>query len=368
MPKQRLFYIDNLRIFLISLVVLHHLSITYGAPGGWYYNESHAGFPQVIPLSMFVATNQSFFMGMFFFISALFIVPSVNKKGTKKFIADRFNRLGIPTILFYFLISPFSVFIRIKWIEHQSTTFFEVLRNGWGMSFGPMWFVEALILFTAIYLLIRRLGKPIKILFPSTLKIVLLAFLIGMIQFIIRIKTPVGSTNEFTNFQWPFFIQYIVLFPLGIIAAQNNWMEKFTSKMAWRWFIAAQLLIFVVFPAITILGGAENGIESFMGGLTWQNAAYSFWEQITGFSLIIGLFGLFKKYFNFQGKFASSLSQNAYGVYVFHTPVLLAVSALFLSWQIPQILKLIALAPLVLVACFFVAGILKKIPPFNRIF
>ena len=68
-PSTRLFDIDNLRIFLISLVVLHHFAITYGAPGSWYYNESEAGMPEAIPLSMFVATNQAFFMGMFFFIS-----------------------------------------------------------------------------------------------------------------------------------------------------------------------------------------------------------------------------------------------------------------------------------------------------------
>ena len=73
----RLFYIDNLRIFLIILVVLHHLAITYGAPGGWYYNESKAGFPEILPMAMFVATNQSFFMGMFFMLSAFFIITSV---------------------------------------------------------------------------------------------------------------------------------------------------------------------------------------------------------------------------------------------------------------------------------------------------
>jgi len=57
MNQSRLLYIDNLRIFLISLVVLLHLNITYGAPGDWYYNESEAEFPAVLFMAMFNATN-----------------------------------------------------------------------------------------------------------------------------------------------------------------------------------------------------------------------------------------------------------------------------------------------------------------------
>ena len=66
----RSYYIDNLRIFLTSLVVLHHLAITYGAPGLWYYKEEALDPVSSILLSLFVATNQAFFMGMFFMISA----------------------------------------------------------------------------------------------------------------------------------------------------------------------------------------------------------------------------------------------------------------------------------------------------------
>ena len=35
----RLLFIDNIRIFLVSLVILTHLAITYGAVGYWYYKE-----------------------------------------------------------------------------------------------------------------------------------------------------------------------------------------------------------------------------------------------------------------------------------------------------------------------------------------
>ncbi len=44
MSKDRLLFIDNLRILLIVLVILVHLSITYGAPvGDWYYQEVKVG-------------------------------------------------------------------------------------------------------------------------------------------------------------------------------------------------------------------------------------------------------------------------------------------------------------------------------------
>lgn len=369
MSKTRLYYIDNLRIALISLVVLHHLIITYGAPGGWYYNESQADFPTVIPMAMFVASNQAFFMGMFFFVSAFFIVPSLARKGTKVFIRERLIRLGIPMVIFYFLLSPFTVFILNKFINKQEETFLMYLKNGWGMGFGPMWFVEALLIFTAIYLLVRLLKKKIRINYPSSLKVGLTAFLIGFLQFLIRIWLPVGSGHDFTNFQFPFFLQYIVLFVFGIIAYHNNWMEKINSQEGWRWFTFAQILIFIGFPALFILGGAtESGTEKFMGGFTWQCFSYSIWEQLVGFSLIFGLLGIFKKHFNIQGNFAKQLSGGAYGVYVFHPPILVAISAIFLNMNLPQLLKFVVLAPVALFACFLCAWLVKKLPALSKVF
>lgn len=35
----RLFFVDNIRVFLTILVILHHLMITYSGTGRWYYNE-----------------------------------------------------------------------------------------------------------------------------------------------------------------------------------------------------------------------------------------------------------------------------------------------------------------------------------------
>ncbi|MBN2773773.1 MAG: acyltransferase family protein [Prolixibacteraceae bacterium] len=368
MKNNRLFYIDNLRIFLIGLVVLHHFAITYGAPGGWYYNESEAGMPEGVPMSMFVATNQSFFMGMFFLISAFFMAASLKRKNTGKFLKDRLIRLGLPLLVFYFILSPLTNFIRSRYIYHVDETFIDFLTRPREWGFGPMWFVEALLIFTIIFLLIRPLKIKIRIRFPGTVEILLAAVFTGLLQFIIRLWLPVGWSLPHTNLQFPFFIQYIFLFIVGIIAFQNNWLESITFRMAKYWFLFAQVMIFIGFPLLFVLGGAaEYGTDPFMGGMKWQSLGYALWEQVTGFSIVIGLFGLFHRYFNSQGKFAQQLSGSAYGVFLLHPPVIVGLSAIFAGWDIFPPLKFILLAPLAVIACFLVAWLVRQVPGIKRV-
>ena len=363
----RLYYIDNLRVFLISLVVLLHLSITYGGPGGWYYRESDAGFPVVILQAMFNLTNQSFFMGMFFMISAYFTAASVVRKPAGKFIKERLIRLGIPLVVFYFLLNSLTNYIRWQYLENNHGSFPEFIqdRSTWG--FGPMWFVEALLIFTFIFLLVRTTHIKIRLRFPGTVTILITAIVTGILQFIIRIWLPVGWSLPHTNLQFPFFLQYILLFIVGIIAYQNNWLESITFQMGKRWFLFAQVMILVVFPVVLISGGAENGFDSFVGGVTWQSFAWAVWEQVTGFALIIGLLGIAKKYFNRQGRLATALSGSAYGVYVFHPPIIVGISALFVHFDIPQLLKFVVLAPVALAVCFTIAWLVKQIPGVDKV-
>jgi hypothetical protein len=172
----------------------------------------------------------------------------------------------------------------------------------------------------------------------------------------------------FTNFQFPFFVQYAFLFVIGIIAYQNNWFNSITFATAKKWLITAQILIFIGFPLLFILGGAaESGGDKFMGGFSWQSLGYAIWEQLTGISLIIGLLGLGKKYLNNQGILAKNLSDSAYGVFVFHAPVIVAIAAIFAGWTIFPPIKFIVLSPGALLACFLVAGLLKRIPGVNKV-
>lgn len=65
MPKERVYFIDNIRVLLTVLIILQHLSITYGAPGGWYYQEGQPGALSFLLYAMFTSINQAFIMGFF---------------------------------------------------------------------------------------------------------------------------------------------------------------------------------------------------------------------------------------------------------------------------------------------------------------
>ncbi|MFY0651475.1 MAG: acyltransferase family protein [Cyclobacteriaceae bacterium] len=362
-------YIDNLRIFLTSWVILHHLAITYGAPGGWYYQEMKASELETIPLSMFVAVNQAFFMGMFFMISAYFMVPSLLKKGKAVFLKDRLLRLGIPTVIFFFFLHPLTVFIRNKFIYSEDVTLYNYIFESRVWGAGPMWFVMALIAFSLVASIFKFSGDKSPKPLPSAFKVILMAMVIAIAQFLFRIWLPVGWSMPITNWQLPHFGQYIVFFLVGLVAYRNDWFDQLTPKLGWRWFWSTQVIIFIGFPVIFISGGAmEGNIDVFMGGLTWQSLAYTLWEQFVGIGMVIALSGIFKERFNSQGNFTKQLSASAYAVYVFHTPILVLIGLLFLSLELGSIAKFVALAPITLILCFGLGLVIKRMPFVKSVF
>ena len=70
--RKRLLYIDNIRLLVIVLVVMHHIAITYSG-GMWYYNENANAALDVVSRTFFgfyLSFMQAFFI--FFSIYARF--------------------------------------------------------------------------------------------------------------------------------------------------------------------------------------------------------------------------------------------------------------------------------------------------------
>jgi surface polysaccharide O-acyltransferase-like enzyme len=366
--KPRLLYVDNLRILLTILVILVHLSIGYGGPGDWYYNEEgQIGTVSSIVMTLLIAIAQAFFMGFFFMLSSYFSPASLERRGAGRYVTDRLKRLGIPMLFYALFLNPLLVYALQRFADAERSLV-QFLRESYldSIAIGPTWFVEALLLFAILYVVCRQIIPPASIQSESkglgNVAIALFALGLGVVTFAVRIWLPVGWWLEPLHFQLAHFAQYVALYILGIIAVQRDWLGKLTDAQGrlWRW---VTLGLIVLFPITLVAGGALQGdLDPFLGGLHWQSLAYSVLEQMMCVAVIVTLVVWYRKRFNRQGKLGKAMSGAAYATYIFHPPVITLV-ALALSWiRLDLALKFVLVAPLAVAASFLVGYLVKKLP------
>jgi glucan biosynthesis protein C len=220
-PGKRLLFIDNIRWLMIVFVVLIHLNCTYGNTGMWYYQEASSSdiFSKSL-FGMFGSLTQAYFMGLLFFIAGFFVPGSCDKKGNSRFIWDRLIRLGIPTLIFMSFLHPTTILIMFAFNHRLPPDLFSWYKEYFtSINFingsGPLWFALALLIFSAIYVLLRLVfpksksvvndKKPTLITHYRVL--VVIAF-ISLFAFSIRLSQPIGTS--FFNMQLCYFSQYII--------------------------------------------------------------------------------------------------------------------------------------------------------------
>ncbi|HNS21005.1 MAG TPA: acyltransferase family protein [Sedimentisphaerales bacterium] len=373
----RLAFIDNLRTVIIVLVIMVHLSCTYGGEGSWYYKEGRPDPLSGIVLTLHNGINQSFFMGCLFLVSGYFTPASLDRKGPRRFLIDRLLRLGIPMLFYDLVIHPFMIY----WLARNGMIDLGSFRN-WAANYyttfhigrGPLWFVEALLLFSIVYIiwrLIRRTATPASAGASATPRGVYLAVLaasLGIVSFLVRLWKPVGWSYEPLNFQFPFFPQYIVMFILGIVAYRRQWLTQLPTTVGRLSLILAAVFAFVLSPLMVILGGGAQGdISRFLGGPHWQALAMALWEQSLGVLLTVGLLVLFRERLNRYNRLSEAASASSYAVYVIHAPVLLVFTLMVPDIHLYPLLKF-ALATVILVPlCFGLAAVIRKFPGVRRV-
>ena len=370
--KNKIIYIDHLKVIMIILVILHHTFITYGAPGGWYYFQKTTNEIAKIPMTLFVAVNQSFFMGFFFFLSSYFIRSSYEKKGAAKFIKDRLIRLGVPLIFYSLILGPIMNYLVYSFGYGHHITLIQYLGgyNDW-IDFGVLWFAAALLLFTVLYAAWRAVVPDTgnkNIPKPSLGIIIVFAGAVGLISFLVRLIFPIGWVLKPVGFQLGHFTQYIMLFIAGLWASKYRWSDDIKDKQGKRAALIAGLLIVIVFPLFYVLLATVKFPSSyFSGGLHWPALLYAMWEQLTGLAIITALLTYGKRSLNRDSALWSNLSRSAFAVYIFHPLVVIAITLAVSSWDIEPAIKLLFVAPVVVVCSFLLGMFIVRIPGVKKI-
>ncbi len=368
---EKIYYIDNLKVGLIALVVVQHALITYGVEGGWYFAQKTTHTGALIPMELLAVINQSFFMGLFFFLSAYFIPGSYNRKGVARFVTDRLVRLGIPLVFYSFVLSPVVIYLAYYFGQGHHITFIQFLGGFHDLiDFGVLWFVAALLLFTLVYVLWRMVSKkyPSKSLkTPSPGMILGFAAAVGMVSFLVRIIFPIGWILHPVGFQLAYFSQYVALFILGLVASENNWLERFPfgkGKRFARYSLRLLLFLAIIFVLEKVAGTPQAWL---IGGFHWQQLLYAVWEQLQGFSIIVALLTVGKKWWNKSSALLGKLARNAFAVYIFHPLVLVALSLAFRDWGVDPAVKFLVAAPLAVAGSFLLASVITLVPGVRKI-
>lgn len=128
------------------LVIIHHTILAY-TPSG--YGALINDYSNFMPFQYVVLYFDSFFMFAFFFVSGLFSLKSIDKKGISKYLSDRFIRLILPFVFgihFFNVIGYYLSTVYYGYIELSFKSFFEYFIGSFGLlPSGPLWFLWVLL-------------------------------------------------------------------------------------------------------------------------------------------------------------------------------------------------------------------------------
>lgn len=370
---RREYYIDNIRIALTALVIMHHSAIAYGASGGWCYisADTITGWTQLM-FSAFLSVNQAFFMSLFFFISAYFTPESLDKKGLKKYLSDRLLRLGLPLLLYSIFINPILNYFILIHLNQEPTNLIDYIINSnvTNPNTSHLWFILALLIFECCYALFRFLFKSIKVSIsdqlPSPIHVFLFILITGLLAFLLRTVYSIGGRN-IMGLQLGYFVLYIAMYVVGIIAGRKKWLDKLRIRTYLLWILLAIILIPFILLAWIDVSNHPNQLMYYVGGFNGKALFLAYWEAFVCVGISVLFLAGFKKYVNTSTKISFMMSSDSYTAYIIHPIIIVSLTILFEIIALQPLYKLIMVSILSVSFSFSIAHVIRLIPGTKKI-
>jgi len=371
----RLLFIDNIRWSMIILVLSMHACDTYSPFGNWYYTDRQVtGLGTKLFFGVYQSFLQAFFMAVLFFIAGYFSAAAYDRKGFSQFVRDRFIRLGLPTLLYMLVIGPLTqYFLSRTWgsggFGHQWLLH---LRDGeWLSETGPMWFCAALLIFSIIYGLIRLTGWRESYIEPrgdrgAGLWVAGFIAIMAASTFLVRIA--VTEDAAVLNVHPGDFPQYALTFAAGAFGYRGGWMIGLPERFCVRWALVTLVPAVPLFAALLLFGGALQGETApYVGGFNLVSAGKCLWEALVCVGMGLLILGVYRRHFDQQGEVARWLSDNAFGVYLIHPPVLIGFAILLHGLGLHPVAKAAILTLLAATGSFAASAFVLRNSPLRRI-
>ncbi len=336
---ERLYYLDNLRTFLIFLVVLVHAGVVYESSGFmapyWIVDDpSTSDLPGLVNLILDLLV-----MPTIFFISGFFTPSSLERKGSWRFLKSKFKRLMVPWALAVFTLMPFynMIFLYSRDLPQQSwTTYFHFSNSTISMSW--LWFLPVLFLFDGLYLLLKKLNLPTARITLNRAVVAVFALSVGYSVILSELGWLGWTKTPFVDFQnerlLPYFLVFLLgalCYRLGVLHTEERNMKLYVAVNATAWIpinvYIVVLINFFIRPENPIISADVDGLLLWIG------------LYVSLLSLLYCAVTTFKYYFKRQGRLGKALGALSYNVYIIHIAVMGPIALALLRTDLPALLK-----------------------------
>lgn len=343
---KRMYFLDNLRAFIVLLVIVFHVGIGYMSPPvqWWYVNDTKTS-----PLfNLFVMDTDVFIMPIMFMLAGYFALPVLKRKGVSAFLKGKVTRIAIPWLAgVLFFAPPITYMIWFsrgpnppEYMTFWKSMFFtpDIFNHAHYWFLGELtWFF---LILTALYQMKPAIAKQCeKAAAPSLLFFLGFGLLTSISFFVpnLFVHPDLWYSKLYVISMQPtrFFI-YVFYFALGVYAWRNLWFtEKGYMPGLGRWTMAmlAMLIIFMAYR-ISFIAPQTEMLKAGHG------LVHAFFCLAMSFFLI----SLFHKFLNSDAYLWRKLSANSYTIYYIHQFIVLPIAYMVQQVDAPVAVKYVSVA------------------------
>jgi len=355
--------LDNLRGFVILMVLAFHSFMAYMAslplsplpfdapPYDW---QAHPIIDKRrwLGFDLFGAFQFLHLMQLMFFLSGLFVWPSLVRKGTTPFLRDRVLRLGVPFVVDVFLLMPLAYFpvYYVRSVDPNWSVFWSqwIALPFWPS--GPIWFLWFVLVLNIVAAGLYSLAPRTKELLG---RLSVYAgnqperFFIGLVTVSALAYLPLAAFFE--PWQWvhfgPFAIQaslapqYAIYFLTGLVIGSggiDRGLLVVDTVLARRWpfWLVGAFAAFLlwIFPAALIVRGQDTALA----GL---EIARGLGVVLFAGSACFASIAFFLRFASMRRPILGKISENGYGIYLFHYVFVIWTQYALLQIAMPAIVK-----------------------------
>jgi hypothetical protein len=387
--------LSNLKSFIIVIVLAVHSVAAYlgSLPPTAFPFDSPPYRWRSIPIvdserwlgfDLFCAHQDVYLITLLFFLSGLFIWPSLTRKGATLFVHDRLWRIGVPFVLTVALLMPVAVYpiYRATAVDPSITAFWEHLLALPFWHSGPPWFLCVLLVLdlaaAAVFVLARHWGEALGCWSARPGP-----YLVGLVLASALAYVPLALA--FTPWEWgqigPFALQlsrplhYALYFFAGVgigVGGIERGLMAADGPLVRHWiaWLVAAIALFGLWLGVTAFA-MSGSAQTALG----EEPNISFGVRILQaacFVLACGsncmcLIALFLRFGNRRIAILEPLKDNAYGMYLVHYVFVTWLQYLLLGMAIFAIAKGLVVFAATLVLSWAATVAIRRIPAAARL-